>query len=420
MSSHAPEYGTAWWLTVRKGPQAGTVYPLRGHILTIGRQPDNYIVIDDPMISRHHARFTLQSDSYVLTDLGSANGTWVNDVRLAGPALLRPGDVIGLGRDVLLVFSNRPDYGTANEVPASDVTLYAAVPGAVQPTAVPGAMHSASVAGATPKKRGFPGWLAAVLGIVMAAMAIAIGAIVLIQMRGTPEPEIAVVTSTPTVTSAPTYTPYPTYTPIPTDTPIPTSAPTYTPYPTYTPIPTLPPTYTPYPTYTSIPTSPPTYTPYPTYTPLPTPKPTRRPPSVPQPTDTPVPTDTPKPPPFTVAINKIEPEPWGRPTNPDGCNGPYNDRDPVKRFTIEIILYNQSDRYIPDGWYPLFHSAKGDAPPTCVWYYDNTAVQPGETIYVTFATHVELDDWVQNMVLDELGYELVVCFNPAGQVVACR
>jgi hypothetical protein len=120
-----------------------------------------------------------------------------------------------------------------------------------------------------------------------------------------------------------------------------------------------------------------------------------------------------------VAINKIEPEPWGRPTNPDGCNAPFNDRDPVKRFTIEIVVTNQSDRTIPNGWYPAFRSSQGQTPVTCIWSYDDMSVQPGETAYATFATHVELNDWVQRMVLDELGYQVTICFNASAQVVVC-
>lgn len=85
-----------------------------------------------------------------------------------------------------------------------------------------------------------------------------------------------------------------------------------------------------------------------------------------------------------------------------------------------MILTNNSNRYIPDGWAPDFYSAKGQVPPTCIWYYDNTAVQPGEVIYVTFATHVESDDWVRAMVFDELGYQATVCFNAAAQVVSCQ
>ena len=44
----------------------------------------------------------------------------------------------------------------------------------------------------------------------------------------------------------------------------------------------------------------------------------------------------------------------------------------------------------------------------------------GEVIYMTFATHIESDDWVRAMVFEELGYQVTVCFNAAVQVVACQ
>jgi predicted component of type VI protein secretion system len=415
MDATSPEQSTSWWLTVRKGPQAGTVYPLRGTSFTIGRQPDNYVVIDDPMVSRHHARFSLQGDSYVLEDLGSANGTWVNNIRLASPVVLRPGDVIGLGQEVILAFGDHPGYGPDVTAQASALTQFG-------PAAAVGHAMAAPEPAAEPLRRRFPSWLAFLVGAVLTTIAVGLVVAVVLVLQGQPAEEVVVAlatntaTATATLTSAPTYTPYPTYTAAPTYTPIPTSAPTYTPYPTYTPIPTSPPTYTPYPTFTPFPTSPPTYTPYPTYTPAPTNRPAPR----AQPTDTPRPTDTPSPPPFTVSINKAIYEPWGRPTNPDGCSPPYNDKDPVRRFTVEFVVTNQSNRYIPDQWHPHFYSAKGDVPEVCVWYYDNTAIEPGETTYVTFATHVESDDWVQAMVLDEIGYEVIICLNAAGQIVACR
>jgi hypothetical protein len=167
----------------------------------------------------------------------------------------------------------------------------------------------------------------------------------------------------------------------------------------------------------SEPGAPPTYTPYPTYTSYPTKKPPAPQPP-PNPTTTPVPTK-PSSPPYSVDINKIEPEPWGRPKNADGCNRPYDDRDPVQRFTIEVILTNHSDQWIPDGWAPEFFSADGRVPPVCVWDYGDTAVEPGEVTYLTFATHTELSDYVQAMVFYELGYEHRTCFNSAGRVVAC-
>lgn len=397
-----------WVLDVQQGPNAGHAYPLRAETITIGRGSENQIVLDDPQVSRHHARLTWQGNSFLLEDLGSVNGTWVNGVRIVSPVLLRPGDSIGIGPGALLALSDQPQAASMAPYAAAYPTQAGAVP-----ASKPGTRW---------------GWIVAVLvAALMVVSLVVLAAVLLLPRRGDSTAALSstqtaqaaaavVITATPSPTLTPLPTLPPTYTPYPTYTPVPTLPPTYTPYPTYTPIPTLPPTYTPYPTYTPPPTAPPTYTPYPTYTPQPTQKPAT---AKPNPTATPTPTNTPQPL-YTLAINKAVLEPWGRPRNPDGCNGPYRDRDPVRRFTVEVILTNNSDRYIPDGWSPDFYSAKGDAPPTCIWYYDNTAVQPGEVIYVTFATHVEADDWVRAMVFDELGYQVTVCFNAAAQAVACR
>jgi hypothetical protein len=199
----------------------------------------------------------------------------------------------------------------------------------------------------------------------------------------------------------------------------PGQSPTPTPYPTYTPYPTPQPTVTPYPTYTPYPTPQPTATPYPTYTPYPTPT-AVIPPTQPRPTDTPVPTAAFLPP-YSVTLGRnVMYEPWGRPLDPDGCSGPYNDDSPVRRLTVEVILTNNSNSFIPDNWGPTFFSASGQILQTCAWLYDDMAVQPGETINVTFATHMEANDWVSAMVFDELGYTVTLCLNPSGQVVGCQ
>jgi hypothetical protein len=392
-----------WHLTIQRGPNAGSAYPLRGGTINIGRNPDNQIVIQDPMISRYHARLTWQGNTFLLEDLGSANGTWINDARIANPVLLRPGDSIGLGQNVRVGL----DAGSQISPMTQRGPAYRPSPPAVAPPPSTSRVNW--------------GWVVVGIGaLALIAAVVVLGVALSMRENSTPEAAVVAPTLAPTDTPVPTATPYSTYTPAPTEPPTYTPYPTYTPIPTYTPVPTEPPTYTPYPTYTPFPTQPPTYTPYPTYTPFPTQQPTRRPPpQAPGPTDTTAPTNPPPPPPYIIALNKSVLEPWGRPTNADGCNGPYNDRDPVRRLTVELVLTNQSDRYIPDGWYPTFHTAKGQVPPTCVWYYDNIAVQPDETIYVTFATHVNLDDWVQAMVIDELGYAVMVCFNAAGQVVNC-
>ena len=64
---------------------------------TIGRYPDNTIVVSDPQVSRHHARISWQAGAYIIEDLGSGNGTFVNGQRISGPRLLSHGHVIRVG-----------------------------------------------------------------------------------------------------------------------------------------------------------------------------------------------------------------------------------------------------------------------------------------------------------------------------------
>lgn len=71
-------------------------HALREGVTTIGRAPENDVVIGDAMASRHHARITLEKGKCTLTDLGSANGTFVNGERLDGSKRLVPGDVVGI------------------------------------------------------------------------------------------------------------------------------------------------------------------------------------------------------------------------------------------------------------------------------------------------------------------------------------
>jgi pSer/pThr/pTyr-binding forkhead associated (FHA) protein len=115
---------------MRSGPSVGKVYPLDKNELFIGRDLSNDIVINDPEISRRHARLFTQGNTYVLEDLGSTNGSFVNGQRLVGPNVLRPGDVITFGERMSLVFessefdqdatvvnpASRPSYG--NQEPA--------------------------------------------------------------------------------------------------------------------------------------------------------------------------------------------------------------------------------------------------------------------------------------------------------------
>lgn len=93
-------------LVMRSGPSVGKVYPLDKAELFVGRDLNNDIVINDPEISRRHSRFYGQGNGYVLEDLGSTNGTFVNGQRLLGPHILRPGDTVTFGERLSLVFES--------------------------------------------------------------------------------------------------------------------------------------------------------------------------------------------------------------------------------------------------------------------------------------------------------------------------
>jgi predicted component of type VI protein secretion system len=70
---------------------------LSGGVVTIGRQPDNLLRIDNPIVSGHHARIFWENNHYVLEDIESFNGTYLND-RSVSKALLSDGDVIVIGK----------------------------------------------------------------------------------------------------------------------------------------------------------------------------------------------------------------------------------------------------------------------------------------------------------------------------------
>lgn len=71
--------------------------PLPQGTLTIGRLPDNALQIDNLAVSAHHAKIYWNQDHYVVEDLGSLNGTYVNNQRV-GKAVLKSGDQMTIGK----------------------------------------------------------------------------------------------------------------------------------------------------------------------------------------------------------------------------------------------------------------------------------------------------------------------------------
>lgn len=72
-----------------------------GPSMTIGRAPECELLIDDTYASSQHARLFGKNGSWYVEDLGSTNGTFVNDQKLAAPAMVQPGDKIRIGTTTL-------------------------------------------------------------------------------------------------------------------------------------------------------------------------------------------------------------------------------------------------------------------------------------------------------------------------------
>jgi pSer/pThr/pTyr-binding forkhead associated (FHA) protein len=91
--------------------------------LTIGRSPDNTLIIDNPAVSGHHARVFSESGAVILEDLNSTNGTFVNG-QFSARRVLRNGDVMQIGKHQL-VFENTQEWSAPPpQLPALGDTVY--------------------------------------------------------------------------------------------------------------------------------------------------------------------------------------------------------------------------------------------------------------------------------------------------------
>jgi len=91
--------------------------PLARPVIHIGRMEGNDIVLDDHLVSRHHAVIRWSPNGYELEDLGAANGTYVQGHRIHGSVLLAPAQTIRIGNTELL-FQVLPEAGAAEHVQA--------------------------------------------------------------------------------------------------------------------------------------------------------------------------------------------------------------------------------------------------------------------------------------------------------------
>lgn len=175
-------------LVMRAGPHPGTTFPLQKSEITIGRDPSNDLVIADAEVSRKHARLIWQSGGYLLEDLGSTNGTFINGQRLLGPHLMRAGEVIQLGENVTLVFealydpyATRLSPTTLSAQPIAEPSL-SSPPAFSVPPAAPDSLPSYPLRQELPsapenEKKKAPLWIFAGCGCLLIILCLLIGLI---------------------------------------------------------------------------------------------------------------------------------------------------------------------------------------------------------------------------------------------------
>lgn len=95
--------GGSAMLVVQRGPNAGSRFLLDADMVTAGRHPDSDVFLDDVTVSRRHAEFRRSGEVFVVRDVGSLNGTYVNRDRVDEVALAN-GDEVQVGKYRLVYY----------------------------------------------------------------------------------------------------------------------------------------------------------------------------------------------------------------------------------------------------------------------------------------------------------------------------
>ncbi len=85
------------YLRMVRGQQVGVEYPITKDVTTIGRNPGCDIFLNDMTVSREHAEIRRHADAFIIRDMHSFNGVWINNKTVDQHAL-RPGDYVQIGR----------------------------------------------------------------------------------------------------------------------------------------------------------------------------------------------------------------------------------------------------------------------------------------------------------------------------------
>lgn len=98
-------------LVVLRGPNAGSRFLLDTDVVTAGRHPDSDIFLDDITVSRRHAELRRSADGYLVRDVGSLNGTYVNRDRIDS-VLLGNSDEVQVGKYRLVYYASQRGFGS--------------------------------------------------------------------------------------------------------------------------------------------------------------------------------------------------------------------------------------------------------------------------------------------------------------------
>ncbi|MGI8722106.1 MAG: FHA domain-containing protein [Geodermatophilaceae bacterium] len=100
-------------LVVKRGPNAGSRFLLDREVTTAGRHPDSEIFLDDVTVSRRHVEFVRETKGFLVRDVGSLNGTYVNREPI-DTAILAGGDEVQIGKFRLIFLTPGAGEGAAD------------------------------------------------------------------------------------------------------------------------------------------------------------------------------------------------------------------------------------------------------------------------------------------------------------------
>ncbi len=160
-------------LVVHAGPFAGKGFSLTNQILTIGRSPDNDVVLNDNQVSLHHARLFQHDGQVILEDMGSVNSTKVNGTSIVGQYVLQRVDTICIGSSVFGVtgFPAAPTISMPNLSGKTNFSTFSPAVASPPPPSRPNPPGAATPPNSNPSAWGWISqWKWAIAGVVVALL----------------------------------------------------------------------------------------------------------------------------------------------------------------------------------------------------------------------------------------------------------